>query len=71
MHWLIIIGTTISLFGLIGLVLSALRVMRARKSGASDDDLREAMRRAMVLNMGAFAISALGLMVVVVGVILT
>ena len=70
MDWLIIIGTLVALVGLAGLVVSALRVMRARRAGLEDTALKEVVRRAMVLNMGAFALSALGLMMVVVGVIL-
>jgi len=68
--WLIIIGTLIALAGLIGLVVSAFRVIRARRAGLDDDALKDAVRSAMLLNMGAFALSALGLMMVVVGVIL-
>jgi len=68
--WLIIIGTLIALAGLIGLVVSAIRVIRARRAGLDDDALKDAVRSAMLLNMGAFALSALGLMMVVVGVIL-
>ena len=71
MDWLIIIGTLIALVGLVGLVISAVRVLRARRAGLEDDALKEAVRRAMVLNMGAFALSALGLMMVVVGIILS
>ncbi|MCB1328576.1 MAG: hypothetical protein KDK28_03575 [Maritimibacter sp.] len=70
MDLLIIIGTLVALVGLAGLVVSALRVVRARRGGADEEALKEAVRRAMVLNMGAFALSALGLMMVVVGVIL-
>lgn len=70
MDWLIIIGTLVALVGLAGLVVSALRVMRARRAGLDDTALKEVVRRAMVLNMGAFALSALGLMMAVVGVIL-
>ena len=70
MDFLIIIGTLVALAGLAGLVVSAMRVLRARREGLEDDALKEVVRRAMVLNMGAFALSALGLMMVVVGVIL-
>ncbi len=69
MDWLIIIGTLIALVGLLGLVVSGLRVLRARRAGLDEEALKEAVRSAMTLNMGAFALSALGLMMVVVGVI--
>ena len=70
MDWLILIGTLIALVGLVGLVVSAVKVLRARRAGLDDAALKEAVRRAVTLNMGAFALSALGLMMVVVGVIL-
>lgn len=70
MGWLILIGAVISAIGLIGLVYSIVRVIRARRSGLSDDELKAAVASALPLNMGSFALSALGLMMVVVGVIL-
>ena len=42
MDWLIIIGTVIALIGLVGLVISAFRVIRARRAGLEDDALKEA-----------------------------
>jgi hypothetical protein len=70
MIWLIVIGAIISIAGLVGLVVSLLRVLTAKRANLSDAALKEAVSRAMPLNMGAFALSALGLMMVVVGVIL-
>lgn len=70
MELLIIIGAVISVVGLVGLVLSAVRVMRAKRAGQEDDALRETVRRAMILNFGALMLSAFGLILVVVGVIL-
>ena len=70
MDWLIIVGTFVAVIGLAGLVVSAVKVLRARRAGLAEDGLREAVRSAMTLNMAAFALSALGLMMVVVGVIL-
>lgn len=70
MEILIYIGVLISVIGLIGLILSALRVVRAKRVGLDDDGLRDAVRRAMVLNFGALMLSAFGLILVIVGVIL-
>jgi len=70
MGWLIIIGVFISAIGLIGLLFSIGKVLKAKRSATSDDELKQAVARAMPLNMGSFALSALGLMMVVVGVIL-
>jgi len=71
MEWLIIIGAIIAGIGLVGLVLSMVRVVRAKRAGLDDEGLKQAVARALPLNLGAFALSAFGLMVVVVGVILT
>lgn len=71
MDWLIIIGAIISIIGLVGLVASALQVMRAKKAGLEDDALKARMQKALVLNMGALALSTLGLMVVVLGIFLS
>lgn len=70
MEILIYIGVALSVIGLVGLVMSAVRVMRAKKAGLDDDALRDAVRRAMVLNFGALMLSAFGLILVIVGVIL-
>jgi len=70
MDWLIIIGAIISIIGLVGLVASALQVMRAKKAGLEDEALKARMQKALVLNMGALALSTLGLMVVVLGIFL-
>lgn len=70
MELLIIIGAVISAVGLVGLILSALRVLSAKRSGQEDEALRETVRRAMILNFGSLMLSAFGLILVVVGVIL-
>lgn len=71
MGWLIIIGAVVSVIGLVGLVTSALRVLRARRAGLDDDALRAAVRGAMTLNFGSLMLSAFGLIIVILGVILT
>jgi hypothetical protein len=60
----------VSLLGLAGLVLSALRIMKARREGLDDDALRTRLQKVMVLNMGALFLSVLGLMMVAVGVLM-
>lgn len=68
MDWLIIFGAILSLVGLTGLVASALKVMKAKREGLADDELRARVQKAMALNMGGLALSVLGLMCVIVGV---
>jgi len=70
MDWLIIIGTILAALGLVGLVVSMMRVVKAKRAGLDDDALKAAVAAAMPINMGGFALSALGLMLVVVGVLL-
>ncbi len=70
MEYLIWGGAGVTVLGLLGLVYSAALVMRARRVGLDDTGLRAAMQRALVWNVGALALSGLGLMMVVVGVIL-
>ena len=71
MEWLIIIGATMSLVGLIGLVASALKVMKAKREDLDDAELRARVQKAMALNMGALGLSVLGLMCVILGVSLS
>lgn len=63
-------GTVVTVCGLVGLIFSIVLVMRARKTSNDDAALRAAMQRALVWNLGALALSALGLMAVVMGVFL-
>ncbi|CUH82655.1 hypothetical protein [Tropicibacter naphthalenivorans] len=70
MAWLIWTGAAISLLGLIGLIWSIVKVAKARKAGLSDDELRDAVRRVMPLNMGSLFLSVIGLMMVIMGIFL-
>ncbi|MBI1416509.1 MAG: hypothetical protein GC146_04725 [Limimaricola sp.] len=70
MHLVIWSGAAISALGLVGIVWSLLAVMRARRTLTDDEALRARMTRILPVNLGAFLLSFLGLMVVVVGVIL-
>ncbi len=64
-------GAAVSLVGLAGLIVSIVRVMRARSAGLSDEDLRKAVQSALPLNLGALFLSVIGLMMVIVGVFLS
>jgi hypothetical protein len=70
MEWLIIVGAVISALGLVGLIASAVKLMRARRARLEDDAMRNAMRKALTLNFAALMLSVFGLMMVVIGVIL-
>ena len=70
MEILIWIGAGLTVLGLCGLIWCILRALAARRAGLSDDAMRIALHRVVVLNMGALAVSALGLVMVVAGVVL-
>jgi len=67
---LIWVGTAVSLAGLAGLLFVIFRVSRAKRSGLGDDAMREVIRKAIPLNLGALFLSVIGLMLVIVGVFL-
>ena len=70
MDGLIWSGAAVSLLGLLGLVLSIIRVQRTRKAGLSDDELRLAVQKVLPLNLGSLFLSVIGLMMVIVGIFL-
>ena len=70
MDGLIWSGAAVSVLGLVGLVLSIIRVSRARKAGLDDDALRAAVQKVLPLNLGSLFLSVIGLMMVIVGIFL-
>lgn len=70
MDGLIWSGAAISCLGLIGLVLSIIKVNRARKAGLDDEALRAAVQKVLPLNLGSLFLSVIGLMMVIVGIFL-
>ncbi|MRU16716.1 hypothetical protein FDP25_14840 [Roseovarius sp. A21] len=70
MDILIWTGAFISLLGLVGLLWCIYKVWQARKSGLSDEALRDAVRKIVPLNTGALFVSVIGLMMVIVGIML-
>lgn len=63
-------GAILTLGGLLALGWCIFAVVRARRSGQDDEQLRITMRRVMAVNMAALGASVLGLMTVVLGVML-
>jgi hypothetical protein len=64
------IGTALTLLGLAGLVWCIVRVLRVRRAGLAEDELRAAISSVLPMNMAALFLSVIGLMLVVIGVIL-
>ena len=71
MENLVWVGAAVSLLGLVGLVVSIMRVSKARKSGLSDEELRAAVQKVLPLNLGSLGLSVIGLMIVIVGISLS
>lgn len=71
MQWMIWAGALMSMIGLLGLLLSIVKVAKARTAGLSDEELRTAVQKVVPLNLGALFLSVIGLMVVMVGISLS
>ncbi|MES2667731.1 MAG: hypothetical protein V4712_16710 [Pseudomonadota bacterium] len=70
MNALIWPGAVLSLLGVAALMYCVMRALRARRNSPSDEALRAELQRIVVINMAALAVSALGLMTVVLGIVL-
>tara|TARA_Y100000385_G_scaffold79185_1_gene80601 strand:+ start:1308 stop:1520 length:213 start_codon:yes stop_codon:yes gene_type:complete len=70
MEILIWIGSILSLLGLVGLFWCIKTVLTAKKNATSDEQLRDSIQKIVPLNMAALFLSAIGLMIVVLGIIL-
>jgi hypothetical protein len=70
MDWLIWIGAAISLGGVAGLIRCIQLALRARNAGLEDAAMRARLQQIVTLNLAALGVSALGLMLVVAGILL-
>ncbi|MDR7125458.1 hypothetical protein [Pseudotabrizicola sp. 4114] len=64
-------GAALTMAGVLTLLWCILLAMRARKSALPEDQIKAQLQRVVVLNLGALAVSGLGLIVVVTGILLT
>lgn len=71
MEWIIWLGAAISVAGLGGLITCIVIAAKAKRANLSDDAMRARLQRAVVLNMGALFLSVIGLMLVVIGVVMS
>ncbi|SDZ24139.1 hypothetical protein SAMN05444004_10888 [Jannaschia faecimaris] len=67
---LIWVGAALTAVGLTGLIICIIVAARARASGLEGVEMETRLRKLVALNLGALAVSALGLMCVVIGVLL-
>ena len=70
MEILIWIGSILSLLGLVGLLWCIRTVLRAKKTAGSDEELRMSLQKVVPFNMAALFLSAIGLMLVILGIML-
>ena len=70
MELLIWIGSILSTLGLIGLFWCIKTVLKAKKLATSDEELRSSLQKVVPLNMAALFLSAIGLMLVILGIML-
>lgn len=70
MQALIWIGAAMTLTGLAGIVWCIVTVSQARRRKLDDEAMKATLRRVVAVNLGAFALSALGLGAVVAGLLL-
>ena len=70
MEALIWIGAGFTVLGLMGLGWCIITALRARRDSKDDDELKARLQKVVAMNLGALAVSAIGLMMVVLGVFL-
>ena len=70
MEYLIWGGAALSMFGVFGLIWCIVIAVKAKRSGLPDDQMKARLQKVVALNLAALAISGLGLMLVIVGIIL-
>lgn len=70
MDYLLIGGIVLTLLGVAMLFWCVFLAVKAKRSGLPDDQLKASLQKVVALNLGALALSALGLMAVVIALIL-
>ena len=71
MEILVWAGAAVTLLGVGGLVWCIVAVTRARRAGLEDDALKARLQKVVALNLGALFVSAIGLMMVIIGIFLS
>ncbi len=63
-------GALVTLAGLALLLSCITRVARAKRAGLSDEDLQATLQSIIPRNLGGLCLSAMGLILIVVGIVL-
>ena len=70
MENLIWIGAIVSVIGIAGLIWCVIIALRAKREGLEGEEMKARLQRVVLINTGALMLSALGLIMVVVGILL-
>jgi len=70
MSWLIWPGAAVAFIGVIWLIYCIYLAAKARSAGLQGEQMTRRLQKIVAYNMGALAISTLGLMMVVMGILL-
>ena len=71
MHIVVWSGAALTLVGVFGLLWCVWIVLGIKRANLPDAEARARMQKVVALNLGALAVSFLGLMAVLVGIILS
>ena len=71
MEIIVWLGTALTLAGIGMLVWCIVAVAKARRAGLPEPELKVRLQKIVALNLGALAVSGLGLMAVIVGIVLS
>ncbi len=71
MEWMIWTGAAVSLLGVLGLIWCIVAAARARRARLDKQAMAARLQRLVAMNMGALALSGIGLGMVVVGILLS
>ena len=70
MEMLIWAGALLTLTGIGGLGYCIFAALKMRRSGADEEAMRLGLKRVVLINVAALGVSALGLMLVIMGIVL-
>jgi len=70
MESMIITGVVVTALGLLGLIYCITKAFKARRSGLKGEQLTAHLKSLVTINLASFLLSAIGLMLVVVGILL-
>lgn len=70
MQFLIWIGAGVTLIGLLGLAWCIVRAAAAKRENLSDEAMRARLARLVPINLASLLLSAIGLMIVIIGIFL-